>query len=122
MWIGLQVDPTIHRDWIADRARAQFAAGLLEEAAGLRERYEPSLRAFSAFGYHEAFGVLDGSLTLDQAIERDITRTNQFARRQRTWFRAEPDINWLDATSQSLEGQARQVIEARLKAPAAHRL
>jgi tRNA dimethylallyltransferase len=114
VWIGLQVEPAIHRDWIADRARAQFAGGLLEEAAGLRDRYGTSPHAFSAFGYHEAFGVLNDDLTLDQAIDRDITRTNQFARRQRTWFRAEPDINWLDATSQSLETQARQVTEASL--------
>jgi tRNA dimethylallyltransferase len=116
VWIGLQVEPVVHRDWIAARARAQFANGLLEEAASLRERYGPSPRAFSAFGYHEAFAAIDGTLTIDQAVERDITRTNQFARRQRTWFRAEPDINWLDATSQSPD-QARQIIEASLKAP-----
>jgi tRNA dimethylallyltransferase len=54
------------------------------------------LPAFTAFGYQEAFGVLDGQLTVDQAIERDATRTWQFARRQKTWFRAEPDVTWLD--------------------------
>jgi tRNA dimethylallyltransferase len=122
VWIGLQVEPPIHRDWIADRARAQFAAGLLDEAANLRERYDTNLRAFSAFGYHEAFGVLDGSINLEQAIERDVTRTNQFARRQRTWFRAEPDINWLDATSQSLEAEVRRIVESSLDTPAAESL
>ena len=106
VWIGLQVDPATHRTWIAERARAQFAAGLVEEAAALRKRFDPSLRAFAAIGYHEAFGYLDGELTLQQAIERDILRNNQFAKRQRTWFRSEPDINWLDGvtnpTTQSL--------------------
>jgi hypothetical protein len=95
VWIGLQLEPTIHRDWIADRARAQFAGGLLEEAAKLRESYDASLRSFSAFGYHEAFAVLDGSISLEQAIERDITRTNQFARRQRT-FLNHAEVSWLD--------------------------
>ena len=99
VWIGLQVDPQTHRGWIAHRARAQFSGGLLEEAAGLRAKYDPALSAFSAFGYREAFGVLDASLTREQAIERTVTRTNQFARRQRTWFRSEPDIHWLDAAS-----------------------
>jgi len=66
--------------------------------------------------------VNDGSLSLDQAIERDITRTNQFARRQRTWFRAEPDINWLDATSDSFDAEARRIIVARLDAPGSERL
>jgi tRNA dimethylallyltransferase len=96
VWIGLQVEPRTHRDWIVDRARAQFASGLLEEAAALRSRYDPTLPAFTAFGYHEAFAVLDGRLSVEQAIERDATRTWQFARRQRTWFRAEPGVAWLD--------------------------
>jgi tRNA dimethylallyltransferase len=97
VWIGLQLDAALHRVWITERARAQFASGLLEEAAALRQLYDPSLPAFTAFGYHEAFAALDGELTVAQAIERDATRTWQFARRQRTWFRAEPDIEWLDA-------------------------
>lgn len=103
VWLGLQVDSQTHRDWIAERARAQFAGGLLEEAAALNERYQPDLRAFSAFGYGEAFGLLDGTLTREDAIARTITRTNQFARRQRTWFRTEPDINWVDASSGPLK-------------------
>ena len=98
VWIGLQVEPTIHATWMADRARTQFEGGLLEEARSLEERYDRNLRAFSAFGYREAFSVLDGSLTREQAIDRTFTRTRQFARRQRTWFRAEPDIDWLHAT------------------------
>lgn len=106
VWIGLQVDPATHKSWIAERARAQFAAGLVEEAAVLRRRFGTEPRAFDAIGYREAFDHLDGKVTLDAAIERDIVRNNQFARRQRTWFRREPDINWLDGvtdpTSQAL--------------------
>lgn len=102
VWIGLQVKPSIHEVWIARRARAQFATGLIEEAAALKERYDNDLRAFSAVGYREAFAVVDGELARDEAIQRTITRTRQFARRQRTWFRAEPDVHWLDATAGSL--------------------
>jgi tRNA dimethylallyltransferase len=96
VWIGLQAEAAQHRGWITERARAQFASGLLDEAASLRRRYDPALPAFSAFGYHEAFAVLDGALSVDQAIERDAARTWQFARRQKTWFRAEPDVEWFD--------------------------
>ncbi len=102
VWLGLHVDPATHAQWIADRARAQFATGLVDEAAELKKRFGPGMRAFSAFGYREAFGALEGSMTRDQAIETTITRTNQFARRQRTWFRAEPDIHWLDSSSETL--------------------
>ena len=47
--------------------------------------------------YREAFAVLDGTLSEEDAIQRTAARTRQLARRQRTWFRAEPNINWLDS-------------------------
>ncbi len=97
-WIGLRLDPATHAEWIANRAREQFDAGLVEEARELRERFDPSLPAFSAIGYREAWAVLDGELTREQAIDGDARRNAAFARRQRTWFRREPDIEWLDAT------------------------
>ena len=101
--IGLQPDPAEHALQIARRAELQFATGLLDEAAALRRRFDPSLPAFSAVGYREAFGVLDGSLTRDEALARTITRTRQLTRRQQTWFRAEPGINWLPADDTTLE-------------------
>jgi tRNA dimethylallyltransferase len=97
-WIGLAVERPTHLAWIAHRARAQFDAGLIEEARGLRERFDPGLPAFSAIGYREAWAVLDGRSTLDQAVAEDARRNAAFAKRQRTWFRSEPDIAWLDAT------------------------
>src|SRR5215212_3077663 len=96
-WIGLEVAPETHRTWIEHRARAQFEAGLIDEARDLRERFDPALPAFSAIGYREAWAVLDGHLSRDAAIAEDPRRNHAFAKRQRTWFRAEPGIEWLDA-------------------------
>ena len=73
----------------------------IDEARALRERFDPSLPAFSAIGYREAWAVLDGELTRDAAIELDARRNVAFAKRQRTWFRSEPDITWLDADDES---------------------
>ena len=71
-WIGLDRRPRRRTaDCIATRARAQFDDGLIEEAAALRERFDPGLPAFSAIGYAEAWAVLDGELTREAAIERD---------------------------------------------------
>jgi tRNA dimethylallyltransferase len=53
-------------------------------------------------GYREAFDVLAGRATLEDAVERDIGRTRAYAKRQRTWFRAEPQIRWLDAGTDPL--------------------
>lgn len=108
-WLGLVVEPASHSTRIAARVRAQFDAGLIEEARDLRERFDPGLPAFSAIGYREAWAVLDGALTLDQAVELDARHTVAFARRQRTWFRTEPGITWLDATDELPSAAAIQV-------------
>jgi tRNA dimethylallyltransferase len=102
LWIGLAVEPVVLRERFARRAREQFEAGLLDEARRLRERYDPDLPAFSAIGYREAWAVLDGALALEAAIAVDAQRNNAFARRQRTWFRSEPGLAWLDATDDPL--------------------
>ena len=99
-WIGLSVDHATHRDWIAARARAQFEAGLVEEARALRERFDPALPALSAIGYREAWAVLDGTMSKEAAIAEDARRNVGFAKRQRTWFRSEPGIEWLDAANE----------------------
>ena len=100
-WIGLDLDRGTHARWIESRARGQFEAGLIEEARSLRERYDPMLPAFSAIGYREAWSVVDGEANLEEAIGADARRNVAFARRQRTWFRSEPDIEWLDAADQA---------------------
>jgi tRNA dimethylallyltransferase len=105
-WLGLTVDPAVHAWRIAERAIGQFDAGLLEEARTLRERFDPALPAFSAIGYREAWAVLDGQLTRGAAIELDAHRTVSYSKRQHTWFRSEPDITWLDATTDDPLGAA----------------
>jgi tRNA dimethylallyltransferase len=116
-WIGLGLDRVTHRRWIAERARAQFDAGLIEEARALRERFDPALPAFSAIGYREAWAVLDGTLGREAAIAEDARRNAAFAKRQGTWFRAEPDVEWLDPTGDPL-ARARVVAERLVDARA----
>ena len=100
-WIGLQLDGRPISPGSRARARAQFDAGLIEEARALRERFDPGLPAFSAIGYREAWAVLDGRLDREAAIAEDARRNAAFAKRQRTWFRSEPDMTWLDAAAPS---------------------
>lgn len=85
------------------RAREQFHAGLVEEARALRERFDPALPAFSAIGYREAWAHLDGALTFEQAVDLDARRNEQFAKRQATWFRSEPEVEWIDATAAPID-------------------
>jgi len=62
------------------------------------------LPAFSAIGYREAWAVIDGQATVGEAIAADAARNVAFAKRQRTWFRSEPDLEWLDATDRAAAG------------------
>ncbi len=105
-WIGLSVEPGAHRAAIGERVGHQFASGLLEEASTLRARFGDAPRAFSAVGYREAFDVLDGHRSVDDAIEATAQRTWAYARRQRTWFRSEPGITWLDPADPATSARA----------------
>jgi tRNA dimethylallyltransferase len=78
------------RTAIDERARGMVAAGLLDEAAELRRRFRLSSTAAQAIGYAEAFAVLDGDLEQGQLTEAIRRRTWRYAKRQRSWFRADP--------------------------------
>lgn len=98
--IGLDLaDHDLHRRWITTRAVAQLDGRILDEAARLRARYPETLPAFSAIGYREAFDLLDGRLDRAGYIEVNVRRNVQFARRQRTWFRPDGRIRWLDPSA-----------------------
>jgi tRNA dimethylallyltransferase len=116
-WIGLDLPRDTHATWIAQRARAQFDAGLVEEAGALRDRFDPALPAFSAIGYREAWAFMDGEIDRETAIERDVARNVAFAKRQRTWFRREPQIEWLEATDAPLSRMLSVARELTARAP-----
>ena len=115
--VQLAVPPPELASRIRRRAQAQFDGGLLEEARALRERYDPGLPAFSAIGYREAWAHLDGEITLENAIELDVRRNVQFAKRQRTWFRAERSLAVIDVTvspdrlPEQLAGDAQSLVD-----------
>ena len=96
--VGLWVPRGVVAARIDARVAAMYRAGLVEEAARLRDTGGLSPTAAQAIGYGEALAYLDGGLTHDEAIERTSTRTRAFARRQRMWFRRDPRITWLAAT------------------------
>ena len=95
--VGLSVDRDELRDRLARRVHRMVDSGLLAEvrrldAEGLRQ----GKTAPRALGYSQFLRVLDGLSTVQGAAEETIVATRQFARRQLTWFRADPRIHWLD--------------------------
>jgi len=71
----------------------------------------------SAIGYRRAWAVRDGEMTLEDAIAEEARRNQAFAKRQRTWFRSEPGIDWLDGTARPptdpIVAAARTLVDAR---------
>jgi tRNA dimethylallyltransferase len=81
-------------DRLNRRAEAIFAAGLVEETRGLLDRFGP-VKALDALGYRQARAVLAGSLTVEAAIETAQQGHRNYAKRQLTWFRREPEVCWI---------------------------
>jgi tRNA dimethylallyltransferase len=73
---------------IATRFDAMLAAGALDEVAAMADRYDPALQSCRAIGVPELMAHLRGEIGLDEARTLATTATRQFAKRQRTWFRA----------------------------------
>jgi len=108
--VGLSFDREVLRERLAARVHGMVDAGLLDEvrrldALGLRG----GKTASRALGYSQFLQVVDGTSTVDTAAEATIVATRQFARRQLTWFRADPRITWLDWQDPGLTAQAAEL-------------
>ena len=79
------------------RVDRMIEQGLVEEVRWLKEHgYDRSLVSMQGLGYKELFPYLDGTCTLEEAVEIIKRDTRHFAKRQLTWFRREPDVIWID--------------------------
>ncbi len=94
--LRLGLDPTRSQLYqrINTRARAMFAEGLVQETRDLLARYGHS-PALASLGYRQAAQYLDGTLALEQAISAASQGHRNYAKRQLTWFRREPEVCWL---------------------------
>ena len=109
--IGLDCDVAVLDRRIATRTRQMIEAGLVEEVKYLCDKYGEDLSLLNTLGYAEIKQYLAEDLSLEEAIAQTITHTRQFAKRQRTWFRKNKQINWFDNTSPDLVDRVGQKIE-----------
>lgn len=89
-------------DWLNPRielrTRQMFERGLIEEVERLQSQgLVADSTAGRAIGYAQVFQAQRGELSWDEAVERTITGTRRYVRRQRSWFRRDKRIKWLDA-------------------------
>ncbi|HBD07035.1 MAG TPA: tRNA (adenosine(37)-N6)-dimethylallyltransferase MiaA, partial [Syntrophobacteraceae bacterium] len=77
---------------------AMMVQGFLDEVRSLLERgYGPELKSMQALGYRHLAAYLAGKLALNDAVEGIRRDTRRYAKRQLTWFRADPEYAWLAA-------------------------
>ena len=94
--LGLEPGRAALQSRLRARTRAMFQTGLIEEVQGLLAGGSRGAeKPFEALGYKQVLLHLRGALTLEQAVESTIVETRQYAKRQRTWFRRDPEIRWL---------------------------
>jgi tRNA dimethylallyltransferase len=108
--IGLDCHTERLGDRISQRTEQMIANGLVSEVDFLCQKYGSDLSLLKTLGYEEIKQYLTGDISLARAKELIILHTRQFAKRQRTWFRANQQIEWFDADNPHLLEQVWQRI------------
>jgi tRNA dimethylallyltransferase len=94
---------------INQRAEQMLTDGLIEETRKLMAKYGPSARPFGSLGYKQAAEFLRGDLTSEQTLPTIQQAHRNYAKRQMTWFRREPEVTWFNGFGEDPEIQRRVV-------------
>jgi tRNA dimethylallyltransferase len=101
---------------LAQRVQGMWSAGLVDEVKGLIDLgIRDSKTASQAIGYSQALAQLDGKFTEDEAIAETTLLTQRYARRQMSWFRRDPRINWFDYQSETLLADVMSLVHSNLE-------
>jgi tRNA dimethylallyltransferase len=117
--LGLAADRPVLDDRIDRRVARMWREGLVDEAgrllaAGLRDGRTSS----KALGYRQALAQIDGTMTAQEAQLETATATRRYARRQESWFRADPRVVWLPHDAADLVDRALATVAAAGRMPA----
>jgi tRNA dimethylallyltransferase len=100
---------------VARRVARMFAAGLVDETRGLLDQgLRDGLTASRALGYQQVVAALVSTGDLASAAADTVRATRRFVRRQRSWFRRDPRIRWLDGAEPDLLGRAMAALSAHV--------
>ncbi|MDJ0742003.1 MAG: tRNA (adenosine(37)-N6)-dimethylallyltransferase MiaA [Xenococcaceae cyanobacterium MO_167.B27] len=112
--IGLDGEPEALETRIRLRTHKMVELGLVQEVQSLCNKYGQDLPLLNTLGYAEFKQYILGNISLEFAIADTILHTRQFAKRQRTWFRAYPEITWFNVDSINLVDDVWQTIKEQL--------
>lgn len=111
--IGLRMERPRLYERIEARTDQMMALGFLEEVQGLLDMgFSGDLKPMQALGYRQLVRVLKGTLGLEEAVTSIKRETRRYAKRQLTWFGADPEISWFDAGDrEGILQSARRLLE-----------
>lgn len=109
--IGLNLDRELLDLRIETRVHEMFNQGLVKEVELIFEELIKGKTAQKALGYSQVIQYLQGEITLEQAIEQTIIHTRKYARRQISWFKRDPLIQWFDAQDDELLAKVNRIIK-----------
>jgi tRNA dimethylallyltransferase len=115
--IGLDPERGALYERINLRAARMFAGGLVEETRGLIVKYGNRTRVLGSLGYKQAVQLIRGKITREDAVSAAQQGHRNYAKRQMTWFRREPDVRWLRGFGDSAEIQAAAIQLVRASLP-----
>lgn len=101
--IGIAVEREALRDRVTQRVDSMLATGLENEVTGLSGKYGWDVEPMKGIGYREWREYFDDAQSLEQTRERIISSTMKLAKRQRTWFKRNPGIQWVSNISSAVE-------------------
>jgi tRNA dimethylallyltransferase len=93
--LGLDPDRKALYEGINQRAQRMFDSGLSDETLNLLEKYGSAPRPLSALGYKQAIALMRGEFDREGAVQAAQQTHRNYAKRQMTWFRREPDVTWI---------------------------
>jgi tRNA dimethylallyltransferase len=107
--LGLNPDRNALYQRLNQRAQRMFDSGLVEETRRLLEKYGDTARPLASLGYKQAMQLLRGEIDRGTALQATQQAHRNYAKRQMTWFRREPDVVWLDSFGDEAKVQERAV-------------
>lgn len=111
--IGLRIERELLHERIAQRVHQMVDRGWLEEVQHLKTQgLEHAPTASHAIGYRQMLAHLAGQMSKTEAIDSTIVATRRFARRQETWFKADPRVHWIEAQSRHAVDQILELLES----------
>jgi tRNA dimethylallyltransferase len=118
--LGLDPERQALYERINRRAQQMFEAGLIEETKRLVEKYGKSAGPLSSLGYKQVGRCLRGEQTREQALQAAQQAHRNYAKRQMTWFRREPEVHWLRGFGDDpvIQREAESLVETALAADA----